>query len=183
MVATTLRVRYSPRAMVISAPAAIEGDRHLVGRTPQVLEQIRDGSLSVVIFERRLPRGVGDALRGWAAAEEPPRFEGWVGEAAWVDAALQGFVESPARAFLAQDLQSLVQRFRLLTGIGSVKVSFGAVTGDQCRKFHTDYQRLRLITTYLGPGTEWLQIGSTRLNSSHSQISYAVFCLKKKKIN
>src|SRR5688572_32763133 len=26
-----------------------------------------------------------------------------------------------------------------------------------------------------------LQIGSTRLNSSHSQISYAVFCLKKKK--
>src|SRR5688572_31109037 len=27
------------------------------------------------------------------------------------------------------------------------------------------------------------QIGSTRLNSSHSQISYAVFCLKKKKQN
>src|SRR2546427_6764213 len=28
----------------------------------------------------------------------------------------------------------------------------------------------------------WVQIGkSTRLNSSHSQISYAVFCLKKKK--
>src|SRR2546427_7954829 len=25
------------------------------------------------------------------------------------------------------------------------------------------------------------EIGSTRLNSSHSQISYAVFCLKKKK--
>src|SRR5438270_1588116 len=26
-----------------------------------------------------------------------------------------------------------------------------------------------------------IQIGSTRLNSSHSQTSYAVFCLKKKK--
>jgi hypothetical protein len=43
-----------------------------------------------------------------------------------------------------------------LSGAGSVKISFGAVTGDQCRKFHADYQRLRLITTYLGPGTEWL---------------------------
>src|SRR5688572_32381904 len=33
---------------------------------------------------------------------------------------------------------------------------------------------------YLWPGTQ-LDRKSTRLNSSHSQISYAVFCLKKKK--
>src|SRR2546430_3127424 len=31
------------------------------------------------------------------------------------------------------------------------------------------------------PGTLLLDRKSTRLNSSHSQISYAVFCLKKKK--
>jgi hypothetical protein len=133
-----------------------ESDRHLVGRDPKVLEQIRDGNLSVVVWERRLPRGLRDALRSWATAQDSPRFEERVTDAAWVDAALQGFVVGPARTFLAQDLQSLVERFRLMTGIGSVKVSFGAVTGDQCRKFHADYQRLRLITTYLGPGTEWL---------------------------
>jgi len=151
-----LRVRYGARAMLVSAVSGVpEGDRHLVGREPEVLEQIRDGSLSVVIWERRLPRGLRDALRRWLV-QEPPRFEGFAGDAAWVDAALQGLVSSPARTFLAQDLQSLVQRFRLLTGTGSVKISFGAVTGDQCRKFHADYQRLRLITTYLGPGTEWL---------------------------
>src|SRR5688572_33117880 len=32
------------------------------------------------------------------------------------------------------------------------------------------------------PSTRWRDRKSTRLNSSHSQISYAVFCLKKKKI-
>src|SRR2546430_17715199 len=31
------------------------------------------------------------------------------------------------------------------------------------------------------PGNVWIDRKSTRLNSSHSQISYAVFCLKKKK--
>src|SRR2546427_3586617 len=31
------------------------------------------------------------------------------------------------------------------------------------------------------PSSEWVDRKSTRLNSSHSQISYAVFCLKKKK--
>src|SRR2546430_10357380 len=34
---------------------------------------------------------------------------------------------------------------------------------------------------YSGRGTVWADRKSTRLNSSHSQISYAVFCLKKKK--
>src|SRR2546430_12725832 len=32
-----------------------------------------------------------------------------------------------------------------------------------------------------GPPLAWKDRKSTRLNSSHSQISYAVFCLKKKK--
>src|SRR5688572_5758058 len=34
--------------------------------------------------------------------------------------------------------------------------------------------------TYTGAGTRSIDRKSTRLNSSHSQISYAVFCLKKK---
>src|SRR5688572_32033538 len=33
----------------------------------------------------------------------------------------------------------------------------------------------------IGPAAETADRKSTRLNSSHSQISYAVFCLKKKK--
>src|SRR2546430_12254491 len=61
---------------------------------------------------------------------------------------------------------------------------------------------LRLLRAEAGPIGEWIDANafrqlvvdprrrelerdrkSTRLNSSHSQISYAVFCLKKKKIN
>src|SRR2546430_11548843 len=34
-----------------------------------------------------------------------------------------------------------------------------------------------------GTASAWVDRKSTRLNSSHSQISYAVFCLKKKKKN
>src|SRR2546427_2092082 len=43
----------------------------------------------------------------------------------------------------------------------------------------------RLVIEVMEPlsdqGTVWPDRKSTRLNSSHSQISYAVFCLKKKK--
>src|SRR2546427_9440837 len=51
----------------------------------------------------------------------------------------------------------------------------------RCRSF----RRLRLGTALLSAGGRRCFAGSdrksTRLNSSHSQISYAVFCLKKKK--
>src|SRR2546427_4110591 len=43
-------------------------------------------------------------------------------------------------------------------------------------------QEIRLVKA-LGPGGQAVaDRKSTRLNSSHSQISYAVFCLKKKKL-
>src|SRR5205085_9718558 len=57
-------------------------------------------------------------------------------------------------------------------------------TLEQITKNQSDYARLsqerkRLRGLYM----LWLTLDrkSTRLNSSHSQISYAVFCLKKKK--
>src|SRR2546430_8254693 len=42
--------------------------------------------------------------------------------------------------------------------------------------WHHDLVAARMVAPRLGPDRK-----STRLNSSHSQISYAVFCLKKKK--
>src|SRR5258708_29374410 len=49
---------------------------------------------------------------------------------------------------------------------------------------HSEQQRLSDRAALRGPGTEPACPGdrkSTRLNSSHQIISYAVFCLKKKK--
>src|SRR5256886_9694545 len=41
----------------------------------------------------------------------------------------------------------------------------------------------RFVLHFIPTSSSWLNLDrkSTRLNSSHSQISYAVFCLKKKK--
>src|SRR5688572_31381022 len=50
------------------------------------------------------------------------------------------------------------------------------VTRQRRRPSAAQQRRVRLIGDSLGRDRK-----STRLNSSHSQISYAVFCLKKKK--
>src|SRR5688572_23992313 len=45
----------------------------------------------------------------------------------------------------------------------------------------TARENLEVVCNHLGSSHSQIDRKSTRLNSSHSQISYAVFCLKKKK--
>src|SRR2546427_11576242 len=53
----------------------------------------------------------------------------------------------------------------------------GAALGDAA---HHDFRLFCSLVERMHPGGVYLDRKSTRLNSSHSQISYAVFCLKKK---
>src|SRR5689334_23938355 len=68
--------------------------------------------------------------------------------------------------------------FPYTTLFRSWNTSISAVTGNT-----TQWTNWQLVD--VAPGASALAIGedrkSTRLNSSHSSISYAVFCLKKKK--
>src|SRR2546427_2764795 len=55
--------------------------------------------------------------------------------------------------------------------------------GDAVRLLHAQLGRVTDLGRAARGGGEHGDRKSTRLNSSHSQISYAVFCLKKKKKN
>src|SRR2546428_3599716 len=64
---------------------------------------------------------------------------------------------------------------------------FRSVPGDRAERRHRALEARvdRLEPVAGGPLVDdqlWLDRKSTRLNSSHDQISYAVFCLKKKPI-
>src|SRR2546430_9077562 len=64
--------------------------------------------------------------------------------------------------------------------------AFGPYTDPHDETFWgaaTAFQRRAVREWAIQNGESWVDRKSTRLNSSHSQISYAVFCLKKKKIN
>src|SRR2546427_5374629 len=71
------------------------------------------------------------------------------------------------RADLLQDLQQVINLGRRVAG-RHAQADATRASGDRRRADGTSRIRLR-------------DRKSTRLNSSHSQISYAVFCLKKKK--
>ncbi len=61
------------------------------------------------------------------------------------------------REYLVGDIDFLVTSFAGITGSDLVDVRLERVDHDACWKFHRDYTEARLLTTYCGPTTEWIQ--------------------------
>lgn len=59
-------------------------------------------------------------------------------------------------ATIAADIARLGRVVGRIAECTSVDIRLEVVETDACRKFHADYVRVRLICTYVGPGTQWL---------------------------
>jgi hypothetical protein len=62
----------------------------------------------------------------------------------------------PAAPALVADVAELARLAAPLMQTAAVDVRLEIITGNACRKFHADYVPLRLITSYAGPGSQWL---------------------------
>ncbi len=58
--------------------------------------------------------------------------------------------------WLADDIVDKADLMAQLTGAPELRVRLDVIDDDHCRKFHVDNVRLQLVTTYRGPGTEWV---------------------------
>lgn len=66
-----------------------------------------------------------------------------------------------ARA-LAQDVWMLVGLFCSLADTNHARVRLERIEDDGCLLFHADTLRLRMLCTYAGPGTEWVENDNAR---------------------
>ncbi len=64
--------------------------------------------------------------------------------------------ETPEMDALASDIASLATQFAQIMDTDRVAIRLEVVETDACRRFHADYVTARLICTYVGPGTQWL---------------------------
>jgi hypothetical protein len=73
---------------------------------------------------------------------------------------------------LGADIGLLARLFAILTGESAVRLRLEHVADDACRRHHVDSVRLRLLCTYAGAGTEWLdEAGQThRMPAMHAGV-------------
>ncbi|WP_119168125.1 DUF1826 domain-containing protein [Algihabitans albus] len=68
-----------------------------------------------------------------------------------------GVPQGDMRDLLVRDVDDLVSTFSKVTQTDLVDVRLERVSHDACWKFHRDREKARLLTTYRGPATEWVQ--------------------------
>ena len=119
------------------------------GTNPSVLEAIRDEDCSLAIWQRGgahvappLPFGRDGNLRIKARRGA-------------IDLALRAALPAGNEA-LIEDAAALAERFAAIMEFDAVELRLEVVETDACRKFHADYVTARLITTYCGHGTQWI---------------------------
>lgn len=127
---------------------------------PMVLFEALRPAINLAIWHRGLPGEITGGIASLMqhapfciAAEAPP--EQAVDKIA---AALPG----PAPISLLADIQQLAVIFAALIRQESIGVRLEAITGRGCHRWHADAVGLRLLTTYRGPGTEWLALAGGR---------------------
>ncbi len=120
------------------------------------LEAIFDPAISLVVWHRPASDCERRA-RGWQFTRErtlrttvPPEC----------DAALVAErLELDRQPETAADITMLAELFATLTDARALGLRLELATRATCPRLHADRLSLRLMTTYLGPGTEWLADG------------------------
>ena len=125
------------------------------------LSDIKKPEVDLVIWKRELPRH----FHSWLEELKPselPNFRILV-EPTDLRPTVQAYFEGcgmPAgnnRDILLDDLDNLVSQFAGIAQCDLVDVRLERVQHNACWKFHRDFVEKRLLTTYLGPNTQWVQ--------------------------
>jgi hypothetical protein len=91
---------------------------------------------------------------------------------------------APALAeWLLDDIVFLMRFYREATGAPRLSLRLETIEDDRCCSFHSDNVAFRLMTTYRGPGTEWVLPGDTEaVVDGHLTQAQAVRRLKRGEI-
>lgn len=72
----------------------------------------------------------------------------------------QGFTDIEGHAGFVADVAWLAEAFACLTGATRVGLRVRALSKAMCPRYHVDWVSLRLITTYAGIASQWLEEGA-----------------------
>ena len=134
------------------------------GETPEVMTRILDEDVNLAIWQRQLPVHIIDFAALLLSLDEP------LADAIVIEMAnekaqpnLRGlasrFHDLEGYAGFIADVSWLVSAYACLLGAKRIGLRLRALDKAMCPRFHVDHVPVRLITTYAGIGSQWLEEG------------------------
>lgn len=151
--------------MNTQARSAIPLIQHAHGQTPDVLTRILDDEVNLAVWQRQLPVHISDFSSLLLSLGEP------LTDSLSVDMSHEGrppnlqglaarFNDLEGYAGFIADVSWLVSAYTCLLGAKRIGLRLRALDKAMCPRFHVDHVPVRLITTYSGTGSQWLEEGA-----------------------
>jgi len=138
--------------------------RQSVGHSTQVLTDIFQDGVNLAVWQRRLPAQLEDFATLAVSLGQPLADQRVIDVSEHEPVLLPDLLRETAdlhgyESFVA-DVRWLVAAYTCLLGARRVGLRLRVLQGAMCPRFHVDNVPVRLLTTYVGPGSEWLEEGS-----------------------
>ncbi len=121
--------------------------------SPSVLQDVLDPAVGLALWQRPARASFHRATAALLAL--PPFSQTAEGTPEAALRVLLRVLPVAARP-LGADIGVLARLFATVTGDSEVRLRLEHIADDACRRRHVDAVRLRLLCTYAGAGTEWL---------------------------
>ncbi len=135
------------------------------GATPKTLTRILEDDVNLAVWQRQLPLHIADFAALLLSLNEPlaqslclelPDEDGEPD----LSGLAAGFRDLEAYEGFVADLRWLVSAFACLLGARRIGLRLRVLDKAMCPRFHVDHVPVRLITTYGGIGSQWLEEGA-----------------------
>lgn len=139
--------------------------RQVQGDTPGVLTQILEDGVNLAVWQRQLPLHISD-FAAMMLSMDQSLAESWVLDLPEEDSQPElnglaaGFSDLHGYEGFVADVTWLVGAFACLLGAQRVGLRLRILDKAMCPRFHVDHVPVRLVTTYAGPGSQWLAEGA-----------------------
>ena len=126
------------------------------GDQPVVLATIYDEQMNIAIWQRALDSTLRRAAEDILKESVNLQIACTVKLDNCTDTLFNALGKTESARVLADDIYYLVDMYCCLFELDRVALRIAKLEHAMCPKFHVDRVPVRLVTTYLGPGTEWL---------------------------
>jgi len=132
---------------------------YLVSESAEVLSAVKNIGINLAIWQRQPDPLCQTAIEELLKSDTPLSFgltPTGCSEVAQALSQSRALAQTSALA-LAKDIWHLVGIFCDVADTNAAHVRLERVEDDGCRLFHADSLRIRMLCTYAGPGTEWVE--------------------------
>lgn len=144
---------FSPLAVSKVLPGRVP----LFGASPDVLAGIYQPEVNLAVWQRSLPAAVSAEVGELLASPTPAlSLRRVVSVADFCGDPARHLPIQLSRGVLADDIALLADMFACLFDLGQIGVRLMTLEHAMCPRFHVDRVPCRLLTSYGGPGTQWL---------------------------